>query len=268
MKCWLLVKLTTLFFRFIVQQYHTYSAINKALKDKEVEGALIDVYVLSMQRHLSSNRDLRVLKVFDYQKTYGVVLAGPSMKLEKCFFDFAKFHKWEIYHKIEETIRIPVVCWFYYQKNCYRQRTSFFIRYSKLVQGVRFVWSSFFAVCFYWFISPTVLLFHASPSIHSSLYMPVCHLCVDVCLSVYLSIKLSVGPSVYRAFCLSVYQASDCLSSYLFFCLSLSSCLSVYRSVCQSVKLSAYQSVFLSAQSTPLYLSLATNRYPTVHLWI
>lgn len=147
-------------------------------------------------------------------------------------------------------------------------QTKNFIRYSKLVQGVRFVWSSFFAVCFYWFISLTVLLFHASASIHSSLYMPVCHLCVDVCLSVYLSIKLSVGPSVYRAFCLSVYQASVCLSSYLFFCLSLSSCLSVYRSVCQSVKLSAYQSVFLSAQSTPLYLSLATNRYPTVHLWI
>ena len=47
------------------------------------------------------------------------------MKLEKCFFDFAKFHKWEIYHKIEETIRIPVVCLFYYQKNYYRQRTSF-----------------------------------------------------------------------------------------------------------------------------------------------
>lgn len=266
MKCWLLVKLTTLFFRFVVQQYHTYSAINKALKDKEVEGALIDVYVLSMQRHLSSNRDLRVLKVFDYQKTYGVVLAGPSMKLEKCFFDFAKFHKWEIYHKIEETIRIPVVCLFYYQKNYYRQRTSFFIRYSKLVQGVRFVWSSFFAVCFYWFISPTVLLFHASPSIHSSLYMPVCHLCrcLSVCLSIYQAVCRSVCLSSFLSVCLS----SFCLSSYLFFCLSLTSCLSVYRSVCQSVKLSAYQSVFLSAQSTPLYLSLATNRYPTVHLWI
>ena len=115
---------------------------------------------------------------------------------------------------------------------------------------------------FYWFIGLTVLLSHASPSIHSSLCMPVCHLCADVCLS----IKLSVGPSVYQAFCLSVYQASVCLSSYLFFCLSLSSCLSVYLSVCQSVKLCAYQSVFLSAQSNPMYLSLPSNRCPTVHL--
>lgn len=117
---------------------------------------------------------------------------------------------------------------------------------------------------FYWFIGLTVLLSHASPSIHSSLCMPVSPMCR--CLSVCLSIKLSVGPSVYQAFCLSVYQASVCLSSYLFFCLSLSSCLSVYLSVRQSVKLSAYQSVFLSAQSNPLYLSLPSNRCPTVHL--
>lgn len=242
MKCWLLVKLTTLFFRFIVQQYHTYSAINKALKDKEVEGALIDVYVLSMQRHLSSNRDLRVLKVFDYQKTYGVVLAGPSMKLEKCFFDFAKFHKWEIYHKIEETIRIPVVCWFYYQKNYYRQRTSFFIRYSKLVQGVRFVWSSFFAVCFYWFVSLTVLLFHASPSIHSSLCMPVCHLCADVCLSVYLSSCLSVRLSIKLFVCLSIKLLSVCQA----ICFSVSVCQVVCRSIGLSVSLSSCLPISLS----------------------
>ncbi|PFX17440.1 Receptor-type tyrosine-protein phosphatase F [Stylophora pistillata] len=90
-----------------VQQYHTYYAINKALKDKEIDGALIDVYVLSMQKHLSSNRNLRVIKVFDYKKTYGVVLAGPSMKLEKCFLDFVKFNKREIYHRIQETIWLP-----------------------------------------------------------------------------------------------------------------------------------------------------------------
>lgn len=260
MKCWLLVKLTTLFFRFIVQQYHTYSAINKALQDKEVEGALIDVYVLSMQRHLSSNRDLRVLKVFDYQKTYGVVLAGPSMKLEKCFFDFAKFHKWEIYHKIEETIRIPVVCWFYYQKNYYRQRTSFFIRYSKLVQGVRFVWSSFFAVCFYWFISPTVLLFHASPSIHSSLYMPVCHLCrcLSVCLSIYQAVCRSVCLSSFLSVCLSSFCLSVKLSVFLSQSVKLSVGLSVCLSVCQVVCLAVCLSV------CPVHPSVSISGYKSI----
>ena len=261
MKCWLLVKLTTLLFRFIVQQYHTYSAINKALKDKEVEGALIDVYVLSMQRHLSSNRDLRVLKVFDYQKTYGVVLAGPSMKLEKCFFDFAKFHKWEIYHKIEETIRIPVVCWFYYQKNYYRQRTSFFIRYSKLVQGVRFVWSSFFAVCFLLVYKSDCPSF-SRLSVHPFVPLYACVSPMCRCLSVCLSIKLSVGPSVYRAFCLSVYQASVCLSSYLFFCLSLSSCLSVGLSVCLSVCQVVCLSVCLSV--CPVHPSVSISGYKSI----
>ena len=119
---------------------------------------------------------------------------------------------------------------------------------------------------FYWFIGLTVLLSHASPSIHSSLCMPVCHLCADVCLSVYLSGCLSVRLSIKLFVCLSIKLLSVCQA----ICFSVSVCqvvcLSVYLSVCQSVKLSAYQSVFLSAQSTPLYLSLATNRYPTVHL--
>lgn len=236
MKCWLLVKLTTLFFRFIVQQYHTYSAINKALKDKEVEGALIDVYVLSMQRHLSSNRDLRVLKVFDYQKTYGVVLAGPSMKLEKCFFDFAKFHKWEIYHKIEETIRIPVVCWFYYQKNYYRQRTSFFIRYSKLVQGVRFVWSSFFAVCFllvYKSDCPSFSRLSVHPFV--PLYACVSPVSMSVCLSIYLSSCLSVRLSIELFVCLSIKLLSVCQA----ICFSVSVCQVVCRSIGLSVSLSS-----------------------------
>ena len=103
-------------------------------------------------------------------------------------------------------------------------------------------------------------------SVHPIVPLYACVSPMCRCLSVCPSIKLSVGPSVYQAFCLSVHQASVCLSSYLFFCLSLSSCLSVYLSVCHSVKLSAYQSVFLSAQSNPLYLSLPSNRCPTVHL--
>ena len=77
--------------------------------NREVEGALIDLYVVSTQKDLSSNPHLRVYQVYDYQKTYGVVLAGASMKLEKCFLDFVELNKADIVHKIEETIKHPTV---------------------------------------------------------------------------------------------------------------------------------------------------------------
>ena len=77
--------------------------------DKEVEGALIDMYVVSTNKDLSSNPNLRVFKVYDYQKTYGVVLAGASMKLERCFLDFVKLNKGDIFRKVEETVQRPMV---------------------------------------------------------------------------------------------------------------------------------------------------------------
>lgn len=96
-------------FCFTGQQYHTYKEINRAMMNKEVEGALIDLYVVSTHKDLSSNPKLRVFNVYDYQKTYGVVLAGVSMKLEKCFLDFVKLNKGDIFHKIEQTVKRPMV---------------------------------------------------------------------------------------------------------------------------------------------------------------
>lgn len=77
--------------------------------NKEVEGALIDMYVVSTQKDLSSNPNLRVFKVYDYQKTYGVVLTGASMKLENCLLDFVELNKGDIFKKIEETVKRPMV---------------------------------------------------------------------------------------------------------------------------------------------------------------
>ena len=109
---------------------------------------------------------------------------------------------------------------------------------------------------FYWFISLTVLLFHASPSIHSSLYMPVCHLCVDVCLSVYLSSCLSVRQSIELFVCLSI----KLLSVFQAICFSVS--------VCQVVCLSVYLSFCLSS-CLPISLSFCLPSPPLcIYLWL
>ena len=83
------------------------------------------------------------------------------------------------------------------------------------------------------------------PSIHLSIY-PSIHLSIypsiylSICLSVYLSICLSV----YLSICLSVYL-SICLSVYLSICLSV--CLSVWLAGCLFVCLSVYDlTVYLS----------------------
>ena len=48
---------------------------------------------------------MRVFRVYDYKKTYGVVLTGPTMKLEKCFLEFVRVNKGDISHKIEQTVK-------------------------------------------------------------------------------------------------------------------------------------------------------------------
>lgn len=95
---------------------------------------------------------------------------------------------------------------------------------------------------FYWFIGLTVLLSHASPSIHSSLCMPVCHLCADVCLSVHLSSCLSVRLSIKLFVYLSIKLLSVCQA----ICFSVSVCQAVCRSICLSVSLSSCPPISLS----------------------
>ena len=99
------------FFLFsIVKEYHTYAELNNGLDKKEVEAALIDLYVVSNHKELSSNPNLRVFKIFDYKKTFGVVLAGPAMKQEKCFLEFVRLNQGDISHKIEQTVKTASVC--------------------------------------------------------------------------------------------------------------------------------------------------------------
>ena len=101
---------SSVLFCFAVKQYQTYGEISRGLRNREIQGALIDLYVVSNEEDLNSNPNLRVFEVFDYKKTYGVVLAGPSMKLEKCFLEFVQLHNGDISHQIEKTVKTLGVC--------------------------------------------------------------------------------------------------------------------------------------------------------------
>lgn len=89
-----------------MRKYKNYEEVSQALRDREVKGALVDLYVLSSYEHLFDDPRFRIVRVYDYKASYGVVLAGHSMKLEECFTEHIKAHAASVYQKIEENIKI------------------------------------------------------------------------------------------------------------------------------------------------------------------
>ena len=59
--------------------------VYKALINRQVQGILIDTYTVGSRRDLFNNTHIRIDKVLDYSSAYGVVLAGPGRKLQRCF---------------------------------------------------------------------------------------------------------------------------------------------------------------------------------------
>lgn len=70
----------------------------------------MDLYVLSSHKHLFEDPRFRVVRIYDYKASYGVVLTGHSMKLEECFTEHIKGNSAEVYESIKENIKILKVC--------------------------------------------------------------------------------------------------------------------------------------------------------------
>lgn len=70
----------------------------------------MDLYVLSSHKHLFEDPRFRIVRIYDYKTSYGVVLTGHSMKLEECFTEHIKGDSAEVYESIEENIKILKVC--------------------------------------------------------------------------------------------------------------------------------------------------------------
>ena len=88
-----------------MRNYRTYEEISQALKDQEVKGALVDLYVLSSHKHLFDDPRFRLVRVYNYKASYGVVLAGHSMKLERCFTEYTKANAEKVFRRIEQNIK-------------------------------------------------------------------------------------------------------------------------------------------------------------------
>ncbi|XP_048579243.1 uncharacterized protein LOC5521276 isoform X2 [Nematostella vectensis] len=67
-----------------VNRYKTLEEIQEALLSGEVKGALIDAYVVGANKHMFNHSKLRVNKVIEISSVYGVVLGGPTIKIQEC----------------------------------------------------------------------------------------------------------------------------------------------------------------------------------------
>ena len=76
----------------------------QSIKDRHVDGALIDSYIVGSQISLFSD-GTRASKMIDYSSAYGVVMAGYAVKLQKCFREFVKAEKATVFKIITDNVQ-------------------------------------------------------------------------------------------------------------------------------------------------------------------
>ena len=78
--------------------------LTQALLAHEIDGALVDNYVLTHSLNLIQEEPIRIERYVDQQITYGVVLAKNSSKLEKCVRKFLRNHPQEVFEIIASNL--------------------------------------------------------------------------------------------------------------------------------------------------------------------
>ena len=59
-----------------MQAYKNVDEVIKALEDKRVEGAILDMYAAAMRKDLFENGDIELTRQVEYPAGYGIVLSG------------------------------------------------------------------------------------------------------------------------------------------------------------------------------------------------
>ena len=78
--------------------------MTQALLAHEIDGALVDNYVLTHSLNLIQEAPIRIERYVDHQITYGMVLAKNSSKLEKCVRKFLRNHPQEVFEIIASNL--------------------------------------------------------------------------------------------------------------------------------------------------------------------
>ncbi|XP_028403045.1 uncharacterized protein LOC114525810 [Dendronephthya gigantea] len=89
-----------------VRTYHNLDELYKALLDGEVDGILLDAYVVGSRKDLFKNPKLVVNKLKDYRAAYGIVWAGVSSRMRQCVDWYMKSRKSKMFNHIADNLEM------------------------------------------------------------------------------------------------------------------------------------------------------------------
>ena len=78
----------------------------EALLTGEVDGILLDAYVVGSRKDLFKNPNLLVNKIKDYRAAYGIVWAGKSARMRMCVDWYMKTRKSKMFSHIAENLEM------------------------------------------------------------------------------------------------------------------------------------------------------------------
>ena len=79
--------------------------MTKKLLAREIDGALVDNYVVTYHVNLIQDDPIRVERYIDHKIPYGVALASGSQRLEKCIRSHLADYPQEVFEKIAENLK-------------------------------------------------------------------------------------------------------------------------------------------------------------------
>ena len=82
--------------------YNNMEELVNAMKNKEVAGALVDMYAAATKKEIFQGGDIQLNRVIEYPTGYGVVLSGNMAEAAPFFLEALSTQKGEISRIIEE----------------------------------------------------------------------------------------------------------------------------------------------------------------------
>ena len=90
----------------LVRPYQTLDELYEALLSGEVDGILLDAYVVGSRKDLFKNPDLLVNKIKDYRSAYGIVWAGRSARMKVCLDWYMKTRRSEMFYHVADNLHM------------------------------------------------------------------------------------------------------------------------------------------------------------------
>jgi hypothetical protein len=97
----------------LVRAYQNLDELYKGLLSGEVDGILLDAYVVGSRKDLFKTPNILVNKIKDYRTAYGIVWAGKSSRMRVCLDWYMKSRKSMMFRHIAENLEmVKKVCGF------------------------------------------------------------------------------------------------------------------------------------------------------------